>query len=138
MFEGQKRLKLVTPCRGTGVYRRYLEKVIGPPGSIDNRVVLPYDFDQSGIINTSYAVPSEKREIRSARQRVYRGFCPRNGQLDTTVALFNEHRAGIEALFGAASDKKATNKSALKYVESFYEIINDPDKRNKGITDTCR
>ncbi len=113
-------------------------KVIGQPGSTDGWVVLPYDFDQSGVINTSYAAPSEKLRIRSVRQRVYRGFCLNNGQLNDTVAFFNAQRAAIEDVFGAATDRKSTNKSALGYVESFYAIINDPEKRRKKIVDACQ
>lgn len=113
-------------------------KVVGPRESKDGWVVLPYDFDQSGIINTSYAAPAKELRIRSVRQRVYRGFCRGNSQLTETIALFNKHRAGLEALFGGASSNKGANKSALVYVKSFYEIINDPGKRKKNILDECR
>ena len=36
-------------------------KVVAPPDSRDGWVVLPYDFDQSGIINTRYAAPDDNR-----------------------------------------------------------------------------
>ncbi len=113
-------------------------KLMGPAGSAEGWVVLPYDFDQSGIINTSYSAPDERLRIRSVTQRVYRGFCRSNAQLNETIALFNRHRVGIEALFGGASSNKGANKSALVYVKSFYEIISDPDKRKRKIADACR
>jgi len=47
-------------------------------------------------------------------------------------------RAAIETLFGSATDKKGTNKSALGYVESFFKIINDADQRKKKVVDKCR
>jgi len=113
-------------------------KVIGRPDATDGWVVLPYDFDQSGIINTDYSAPAEQLRLRSVRQRLYRGFCRNNGQLDATIALFNEHRAAIEDLFGGATARSATNKSAVKYLESFFDIINDPGKRQKKIVDACQ
>jgi len=113
-------------------------KVVAPADAKNGWVVLPYDFDQSGIINTSYATPSEKLRIRTVRQRKYRGFCLNTGQLDATITLFNEHRAALEALFGNASEKRSANKSASGYLDSFYEIINDPRKRTKKIIDDCQ
>jgi len=113
-------------------------KVIAPPDTSDGWVVLPYDFDQSGIINTRYAAPSEKLPIRSVRQRLYRGFCSSNAQLDSTIALFNDNRASIESLLSSGPNGPSKNKSALKYLRSFYEIINDPQERQKQIVDKCR
>jgi hypothetical protein len=113
-------------------------KVIVPPDSHNGWVVLPYDFDQSGIINTSYAAPSDKLPIRSVRTRLYRGYCRSNDYLDSTIALFNENRAAIEDLFASGPDGPSKNKSALKYLESFYEIVNDPKKRQKRIIDACQ
>ena len=113
-------------------------KVIAPLDSDEGWVVLPYDFDQSGIINTNYSAPSDLLPIRSVRQRLYRGFCASNVLLDTTVVTFNENRTAIEALFGTASESTSANKSALKYVQGFYTIINDPKKRQKKIIDACQ
>ena len=100
--------------------------------------MLPYDFDQAGLINTSYAVPNERLPIRRVRQRLYRGYCRNNAQLDATIALFNERRNDIEAVFGTAAEGKSANESTLKYLADFYEIINDPARRQKKIVDACQ
>lgn len=112
-------------------------KVIAPPNSASGWVILPYDFDQSGIINTSYALPNERLGIRNVRQRLYRGYCRGNDRLDVTIAVFNDNRAAIEALFGSATDQPSKNKTALKYLGRFYETINDPRKRQKQILGAC-
>jgi hypothetical protein len=36
---------------------------------------VPYDFDWTGIVNTSYALPDPRLGIRTVRDRVYRGPC---------------------------------------------------------------
>ncbi len=113
-------------------------KVIGPPGQTDEWVVLPYDFDQAGIINTSYAAPSDQLPIRRVRQRLYRGYCRNNARLDETIALFNDRRSAIETVFGTAAQSDSVNKSVIKYLYEFYEVINDPAKRQKKITGACQ
>ena len=113
-------------------------KVVAPPDSRNGWVVLPYDFDQSGLINTSYAMPSDLLPIRSVRQRLYRGFCSGNAQLGSTIATFNDNRAAFQHLFGTGPDGPSKNKAALKYLQSFYEIVNDPEKRQKKIIDACQ
>jgi hypothetical protein len=113
-------------------------KVIATPDSDKGWVVLPYDFDQAGLINTRYSAPSDVLPIKSVRQRLYRGFCRDNVHLDATIALFNDSRAAIEDLVGNGPDGPSKNKSALKYVQSFFEIINDPKKRQRSIIDRCR
>lgn len=113
-------------------------KVIGPADSHDGWVVLPYDFDQSGMINTSYATPSDALPIKSVRQRLYRGFCSGNAYLDSTIAMFNKQRSAIEDLFEHENLVSSGNNSALKYLRGFYEIVNDPKKRQKQIIDRCR
>ena len=113
-------------------------KVVGPPDSRDAWVVLPYDFDQSGIISTSYAIPSELLPIKSVRQRLYRGFCNGNAQLESTIASFNGKRSVIEELFASVPDGSSANKAALKYLRSFFEIVNDPKEKQKQLIDRCR
>lgn len=111
-------------------------KVLSPPGSDDGWRIVPYDFDQSGIINTSYSSPAESLRIRSVRQRLYRGRCRHLSGIDGAIALFNQHRPALEAALLPQEIKK--RKSAVKYVDEFYQIINDPKERKIRIDDRCR
>lgn len=113
-------------------------EVIAPPGSDTGWVVLPYDFDQSGVINASYAFPSDKLPIRSVRQRLYRGFCSSNAHLGSTIALFNEKRSAIEQLFIDSPNGTKAHKAAIDYLESFFRIVNDPEKMQHELLDRCR
>jgi len=113
-------------------------KVIAPAEPNARWVVLPYDFDQAGLINARYSAPSERLPIRSVRQRLYRGFCGSIVHLDATIALFNDHRSAIENLVANGPGGPSRNKSALKFVRDFYEIVNDPKKRQKKIIDACQ
>jgi len=113
-------------------------KVIAKPDAQDNWVVLPYDFDQAGLINTKYALPSLSLGIRTVRHRLYRGRCRHNDYLDQTIQLFNERREAIEIANTPQALSKSARKSALKYLDVFYKTINDPAKLKKQIVDVCR
>jgi hypothetical protein len=112
-------------------------KVIIEPDSTSGWVVLPYDFDQAGLINTSYSVPSAALKINSVKQRLFRGRCMNLGELDNTVAQFNESRADLEASFASKVGHSGTLRSMQRYVEDFYEIVNDPKKSQRMIVDKC-
>ena len=112
-------------------------KLVILPGSSQGWLVVPYDFDQAGIINTKYALPAEELGIRSVRQRLYRGRCINLDQLDTTISLFNERRSDIEAALLPEVLQGKVRKSTISYIEEFYKIINDPLQREKNIENRC-
>jgi hypothetical protein len=101
-------------------------------------IVLPYDFDNSGLIDAEYAVPGASLPIRSVRERLYRGYCVTNPELDQTVKRFNEQRSAIEHVFDADPVDARARKRTLDYISGFYEIINDPRARQKSILNKCR
>lgn len=112
-------------------------KVIAPPKSQNGWVVLPYDFDQAGLIDTDYAAPNDVLPIRNVRQRLYRGYCFLNPRLESTIAKFNNRRAAIEALINNGPDGPSRNRSAFNFLQEFYAIVNDPEARQKKIVDAC-
>lgn len=112
-------------------------KVIITPGAKIDWIVLPYDFDQSGLINTRYSIPADGLGIRSVTQRLFRGRCINLNHLDESIAIFNERRPQIEEALNPPKLDKRSRKNALRYIDKFYEIINDPKKRKKEIEDDC-
>ncbi|MBT8077851.1 MAG: hypothetical protein KJO31_04705 [Gammaproteobacteria bacterium] len=112
-------------------------KVIMEPGTQDGWIVLPYDFDQAGLINTRYSAPAEALRLKSVRQRLYRGRCLHNDQLPATVDLFNRKRSEIEEAIIPEGLNKRTKRSSLKYIDDFYKIINDPKQLEKKVLSAC-
>ena len=112
-------------------------KVIITPGTTNGWIVLPYDFDQAGLINTRYATPADGLGIRSVRQRLFRGRCLNLKHLDESIAKFNEMRPQIEEALNPPEFDWRRRKNALKYIDDFYEIVNDPKKRKNKIEDNC-
>lgn len=113
-------------------------RVLAESGREVNWVVLPFDFDQAGAINTDYAMPHARLPIRKVSSRLYRGFCWQNSTLPQSIAEFNEHRGDItEALLqvGLAKSSRAREK---RFIDRFYEIVNDADTLKREITNQCR
>jgi hypothetical protein len=98
-----------------------------------------YDFDSSGYVNAPYAITPAKLNLRSVRQRLYRGFCVEPDIFDATLEAFQTHR---EVLLGLAREtsivNKRTSRKAVAYLQDFYEVIDDPDKLNQKVIEACR
>lgn len=104
-----------------------------------SHLLVPYDLDQSGLVNAPYAAPPKGLGLRGVTQRRYRGFCAHNDELSAVIQIFNGHRAELEALFRDDSlPYPKTRNTALKYMKSFYDEINDPKKLQKKIIGACR
>lgn len=114
-------------------------KLIAAGNDAIPKYVIPYDFDSTGLVDAHYAVPPNSLKVRNIRQRLYRGFCLSNDHMPQTIALFNEKKTDIWALFDNNTHLTDKNrKKALSYIGEFYETINDPKKLKKEITDKCR
>jgi len=106
--------------------------------NVDPIIAIPYDFDQSGFVDAPYAIPNEQLHIRSVRQRVYRGRCVNNEHVATSLQKFRDHRSEIYALIEEQEGLESrVRKSLLRYVDDFYELINDPEEVERHIIDRC-
>jgi hypothetical protein len=100
---------------------------------------VPFDFDRAGLVNPPYAIPSAGLKIRKVTDRLYRGFCLHNSQLPAAIDHFNEHRPEIEKLFNRDDlPYPEARRRALKFLDGFYETINDPKRLKKKIIRKCR
>ena len=113
--------------------------VFGEEGVALNTVV-PFDFDQTGLVNPPYAAPPDASlGLRRITDRRYRGLCEHNDELAGAIAVFNRKRSELEALFSREDlPYPKDREQALKYINDFYETINDPRKLPKKIINDCR
>lgn len=112
--------------------------VIAPRAGAFRVVTVPYDFDQSGLVDPPYAEPHPSLRTTSVRQRVYRGYCLANEHVAAAIDAFNEARPRIESLFTAASLADDYGAKALEYLADGYAVLNDPERRERGIVAECR
>jgi len=105
---------------------------------VDPIIAIPYDFDQSGFVNAPYAVAPEQFRIRSVRQRVYRGRCENNQYIEQSMKTFRENR---DALYAMVSRQEGLDERVreriVRYIDAFYEIIDDPRDVERKIIDKC-
>ncbi|TDJ36951.1 MAG: hypothetical protein E2O53_02690 [Gammaproteobacteria bacterium] len=113
-------------------------RVLARPGEQRDWIIVPFDFDQSGLINTDYALPDERLPIRRVTSRLYRGFCWQNAVLPESVALFNEKRAEIEAALIPSEVSKRRARRVQKFIDRFYKTVNDPQELQEQLLDKCR
>jgi hypothetical protein len=105
---------------------------------VDPLVAIPYDFDQSGLVNAPYAAPSPNFRIRSVRTRLYRGRCFNNAYIPASLQKFRDGRDAIYAAVDAQDGlTSGTRKSIVKYIDKFYKLIDDPRDVEKHIIDKC-
>jgi hypothetical protein len=110
-------------------------KVLREPGG--SYLVVPYDFDTSGLIDAEYAVPFETLPIRSVRQRLYRGYCAFDAGLDAAIAAVISHRQALLAVFDDPLISERGREDAVDYLEDSFEIIGDPERRQEEIHAEC-
>jgi hypothetical protein len=110
-----------------------------PVGKEDGLVYsVPYDFDQSGLVNALYASPNPRFKLRSARQRLYRGRCSGNQYLDASLDLFEQKREAIIALVREQPGfDRASLRSTTDFVDLFFDTIASPRKVQSRLVKKC-
>jgi hypothetical protein len=102
-------------------------------------VTVPYDFDLAGIVGAPYAKPAAELNLRSTRQRRYRGFCMDEMAAFEKVFLnFNELKEDIYSLYTNSEllDKRYI-RTTLKYLDDFYDTINDSKRAKREFQYPC-
>ncbi|MBI9056943.1 MAG: hypothetical protein JEZ01_04140 [Labilibaculum sp.] len=102
-------------------------------------VPVPYDFDHAGIVYTPYALPAEELRMKSVRERRYRGYCIDDmKEFTSTFQLFNEIKVEIYEIYQSNTMlEKNYQKVTLKYLDEFYDIINDKKKSKRAFQYPC-
>ena len=102
-------------------------------------IVVPYDFDWSGLVNAPYAVPAEILPIEKVTTRLYRGFCRPDTELQLALNEFRECKDEIYQTCNNVpflSEKEL--KKVLKYMDDFFNIIENPKKVELEFHQKCR
>ena len=88
--------------------------------------VIPYDFDYTGLVNASYAIPSDKLPIDKITERLYWGSCYTEAEFREAIDVF---QAKKEAIYKQYEEFPYFTEYSLKYskhyLDGFYKIIND-------------
>ena len=100
---------------------------------------VPFDLDYSGLVNARYAGPPAGLGLNSVRQRLYRGICRPDTDWPGIFAHFTRRRPDILQLISDTPGFDRTySRRAMRYLESFFEIIESPARRERSIVSACR
>lgn len=102
-------------------------------------VAVPYDFDYTGMVNTSYAEVPPDIDVANVRVRVFRGLCRMDGGYDDALNYYQELRPEIYALYNDSeylSEKSIA--SSVKFIDGFYKVLDNPKSFDQKIFRACR
>jgi hypothetical protein len=102
---------------------------------------VPYDFDWSGLVDAPYAGPNPMiaHIIDNVRERLYMGMCNDAIDYPAVYARFDEEREAILALPRSIPGLSEGNqRTAVRYLETFYEIIDSEAAARRQIQNACR
>jgi hypothetical protein len=99
---------------------------------------VPYDFDYSGLVDTRYAIPAPKLDIKTVRDRLYRGPCRSEAELEPTLEKFRARKSEIMQLYATLPDlDKGYRRAGAEFLEEFYTTIERKDRARRVLVDGC-
>jgi hypothetical protein len=101
-------------------------------------IIVPYDFDFSGLVNTNYSAPFDGLKITSVRQRLYLGICRPK---ESFMKAFGEFETKKQDLLDVVNKfpylHDRSKKDMTGYLESFYKDLSKPESLAKVILGEC-
>ena len=115
-------------------------KLVKPYSPTSNLLAIPYDFDYSVMVNTSYAIPDEKLGTESVLIRVYRGYClPSDEHYQSLFKVFIRKKRDMFSLIEDFDLLDEKSKEEMRdYLDEFYHIIENPLLAKREIINSCR
>lgn len=91
-------------------------------------VIIPYDFDFSGLVDAPYAVPISEYGLKSIKERIYLGEST-SQEISEAMDFFKSKKKDILDQINSFSHLSRSERNKLKkYIESFYSSLNEPMK----------
>lgn len=119
---------------------RHNMKILGMPGfGSEGYTPVPYDFDYSGLVDASYAIPGENLGISSVRERYYLGACREDAAFLAVIDKINEHRDEILQLVNEFEylDEKVRGHM-IAYLEDYFKLAGTDHNLRFSLQKTCR
>jgi hypothetical protein len=110
-------------------------------GSADSpslRMLVPYDFDFSGLVNTNYSTPIDNLGLKSVRDRYYLGICRNEEVMLNSIKEFSDRKEEFYRVIKEFPYLSAKSKNEMnRYLDGFFIGF---DKRNSvlyGLLKNC-
>lgn len=87
-------------------------------------MVVPYDFDFSGLVNAKYAIPNSDYSLKTTRQRYFLGNMEAQESLQQAIAFFISQKSTLlDYVNHFELLAKKERKDIARYIKSFYTEI---------------
>ena len=101
-------------------------------------IPIPYDFDYSGLVNTTYARPNPELGIAHVTVRYYNGVCETDEVFLETLNHFKNKKEEVLAYIDSFPYLNSKNqKYVTKYINEFYDEIDKDDFIQKKLRSVC-
>lgn len=108
-------------------------------GPTNGFIPVPYDFDYTGLVNATYAVPGPNLGLTHVRQRYYLGACRSEEVHMKTIQWLAGYRDEIRDLIMNFEYLDEDEKlDMVEYIESYYVESEGKNFIERSITPTCR
>ncbi|HMO38196.1 MAG TPA: hypothetical protein PKC76_04520 [Saprospiraceae bacterium] len=109
-------------------------KLLQPKDGSKN-IIVPYDFDFSGIVSAPYARPDATLGIRTVRERVLLGFEHSGEEMAPTIEFFKAHKkVFLDYIHKFKPLSVEARREMIEYIESFYRCLeSETDMRTPGV-----
>jgi len=99
-------------------------KLLGEKQASNGLIPIPYDFDETGLVDPPYAVPPEGSDIADISSRQYRGYCAFNAEALDVAGAFRDRQSDILAVLdGLPQIEPAARRKAGAYLARFFADI---------------
>lgn len=113
-------------------------KLLQPKDTNARPILIPYDFDFSGLVNADYAFTSKDLPGKTVRDRYYLGECQSKIAYTELFNYFGSKKNEIYSLYENCNLlSRETQVDAINFLTEFYDIIENPKIAKKRIAKKC-
>jgi hypothetical protein len=99
---------------------------------------IPYDFDLTGMVKAVYAAPRGDLNQKNVKDRKFIGNKPTEDRLQKTILHFQNQKENLYRVVEEFEYLKSKDKKAMiKYLDDFFEILEDPEKIRQCFIEEC-
>jgi len=102
-------------------------------------IPVPYDFDFTGFVDATYAIPANNAWITEVTSRYYTGLCRSDSIFENLVADFNQHKEEFLSLLQPFEYLSQKQKSeVMRYIESYFDEAASDVFIERNLRNTCQ
>jgi hypothetical protein len=102
-------------------------------------IAIPYDFDWTGFVNPSYALPVEETGLENVRERLFTGVCRTREVYLKRMEIFSEKK---DELYRIVNEfpylDQRVKKDVSYYLDGFFDRLGKRNMVVEDLLNTCK